>query len=76
MKKHYFLGTAADFSKEERIKMRKGHGAKQDSLALHDYLCREYGGKQTLITRNGRSAIAAGLTYYQWLHLLCRSAGN
>ncbi len=64
MKKHYFLGTAADFSKEERIKMRKGHGAKQDSLALHDYLCREYGGKQTLITRNGRSAIAAGLTYY------------
>ncbi len=64
MKKHYFLGTAADFSKNERIRMRKGRGNKEDLKDLHDFLCQEYGGKQVLITRNGRSAIAAGLTYY------------
>ena len=64
MKKHYFLGTAADFKKPERIKMRKGRGTKADIKELGNYLNQEYGGKQTLITRNGRSAIAAGLTYY------------
>ena len=64
MKKHYFLGTAADFSKNERIKMRKGRGKKEDLDNLYDYLRQEYNGRRVLVTRNGRSAIAAGLTYY------------
>lgn len=64
MKKHYFLGTAADFDKAERIKMRKGKGTNEDLAKLYDYLRREYSGARVLVTRNGRSAIAAGLTYY------------
>lgn len=64
MKKHYFLGTAARFSKKERIEMRKGRGTKEDLVVLQDYLKQEYNGVQALLTQNGRSAIAAGLSYY------------
>ena len=64
MKKHYFLGTAAGFDKAWRIKMRKAHGTHQDLLDLYGYLHQEYDGDQLVITRNGRSAITAGLEYY------------
>ncbi len=64
MKRHYFLGTAAGFSKKWRIRMRKEHGSDKDLANLATYLCDEYGGKQAIVTINGRSAIAAGLSYY------------
>lgn len=63
MRKHYFLGTAAKFNKSERIEMRKGVGTPQDLENLQEYLDTEFDGK-TIITINGRSAIAAGLKYY------------
>lgn len=44
--------------------MRKSKGSKEDLVALYEYLRQEYGGTEALITQNGRSAIAAGLTYY------------
>ncbi len=62
--KHYFLGTAAGYSKEQRIMQRKTHGSDEDTSKLYEYLANEYGGEQVIVTRNGRSAIAAGLKYY------------
>ena len=64
MKKHYFLGTAAGFTKKMRKTMRKSSGSAQDLIDLYEYLYKEYDGKQVIVTRNGRSAIAAGLDYY------------
>lgn len=64
MKKHYFLGTAAGFTKKMRKMMRKNNGSAQDLTDLYKYLYEEYDGEQVIVTRNGRSAIAAGLNYY------------
>ena len=64
MRKRYFLGTAARFSKSERKMMRKGFGDEEDLKNLYEFLQKEYDGKQTIVTINGRSAIAAGLKYY------------
>ena len=64
MNKHYFLGTAAKYTKKERIKMRKEPGSAQDLENLYEYLEQEYDGERTIVTINGRSAIAAGLKYY------------
>ena len=61
--KHYFLGTAAGWGKKERLMARRAEGASGDTVALCKYLCQEYGGRQAIVTRNGRSAIAAALTY-------------
>ncbi len=64
MKKHYFLGTAAGWSRAEIERQRREAGTHQDTLNLYHYLFREYGAKQAIITRNGRSAIAAALDTY------------
>ena len=64
MKKHYFLGTAAGFTKKQRKDLRKQHATAQSLVDLYKYLNHEYGGVQTIVTRNGRSALAAGLKYY------------
>ena len=37
MKKHYFLGTAAGFTKKMRKTMRKSSGSAQDLIDLYDY---------------------------------------
>lgn len=62
--KHYFLGTAAGYSKKQRVMQRKTHGDDEDTTKLYDFLANEYNGEQVIVTRNGRSAIAAGLKYY------------
>ena len=62
--KHYFLGLASDYTRDMRRKQLFSHGKKSDYLKLKDYILKEYGLDQVLITRNGRSAIAAGLKYY------------
>ena len=65
MKRHYFLGTAAGFSKKWRVMMRKGKGHHEDYVALQEYLAKEYGGRQAIPLINGRSAIAAILANYR-----------
>ena len=67
MSRHYFLGTAAGFSKEMRIKMRKGKGYHEDFVELERYLAKEYDGQQAVLLINGRSAIAAALEKYRKL---------
>ena len=61
--KHYFLGTAAGISREERTNRRKLKGTKADYDKLNEFLLNYYGGEKVLTLRNGRSAIAAGLKY-------------
>lgn len=63
MKKRFFLGTGAGFSAEMRERMRSEEGTHQDYLDLCQYIKENYGAEQVLITRNGRSAIAAGLDF-------------
>ena len=58
-----YLGSAAGWSKDERVMMRRGKGSEADIVALSQYLMREYGGTTTRILRNGRSAIAMALRY-------------
>ena len=64
MKKHYFLGLGACYSKKERRRLLLTHGCEKDYFDLQNYIKTEYKAHQVLITRNGRSAIAAGLKYY------------
>jgi dTDP-4-amino-4,6-dideoxygalactose transaminase len=61
--KHYFLGTNAGVSKKERIWRRKAQANREDYDKLRDFLKEHFGASQVLLTRNGRSSIAAGLTY-------------
>ncbi len=61
--KHYFLGTNAGISKKERIWRRKAKANREDYDKLHDYLLKHYKGEQVILTKNGRSSIAAGLVY-------------
>ena len=62
--KHYFLGLASGKTKEERRAQLFSRGKESDYFALQNYLLKEYGAHQVLITRNGRTAIAAGLKAY------------
>lgn len=62
--RRYFLGLGAGYSKKQRREMLLAHGTEADYFNLQNYIIKEYGARQVLITRNGRSAIAAGLKYY------------
>lgn len=64
MKRHYFLGLATGYSKKQRREQFFARGKEADFYALQNYILKEYKAHQVLITRNGRSAIAAGLKYY------------
>lgn len=64
MKKHYFLGLGAGYSKKERREILCVRGKQKDYYNLQNYILKEYKAHQVLITRNGRSAITAGLKYY------------
>ena len=67
MKKHYFLGTGAHFTKAERREFRKIKGSHQDLLNLYQYFYENYDGEQSIVTKNGRTAIAAALENYVYL---------
>ena len=62
--KHFFLGLASGYSKKQRRAQFFSHGTEKDYYDLQNYILKEYQAHQVLITRNGRSAIAAGLKYY------------
>lgn len=64
MKKHYFLGFGACYSAKMRRAILFSRGREKDYFELQNYIKKEYRAHQVLITRNGRSAIAAGLKYY------------
>ena len=62
--RHYFLGLASGKNRKERQAQLFSRGKEADYFDLQNYILREYGAHQVLITRNGRSAIAAGLKAY------------
>ena len=64
MKKHYFLGLAANYPRDERITHTFKIGRSEDLRDLERYLLRRYGGEKALLTKNGRSALALALKAY------------
>lgn len=61
MKKLYFLGLAANYSRKERLKHTFAIGSKKDVENLKDYLVKRYSGTRAIVTKNGRSALALAL---------------
>ena len=61
--KHYFLGLAANYTKERRRAHILAFGRRKDSLALKKYLNERYAG-ETVLAKNGRSALAMALKAY------------
>ncbi|MBO7717875.1 DegT/DnrJ/EryC1/StrS aminotransferase family protein [Candidatus Saccharibacteria bacterium] len=59
--KYYFLGLAANYSREERLAHTFTRGRKEDLRDLENFLTRKYGGKRTILTKNGRSALTLAL---------------
>lgn len=64
MKKHYFLGLAANYSRDERRAHLYKVGRKEDLKDLREYLIRKYEGEEAILAKNGRSALAMALKAY------------
>ena len=64
MRKNYFLGLAANYSREERLAHTFTIGREEDVKDLKNYLNRKYLGERTILTKNGRSALALALKAY------------
>ena len=62
--KRYFLGLAANYSREERLAHTFTRGRKEDLRDLENFLTRKYGGRRTILTKNGRSALTLALKAY------------
>ncbi len=60
MKKLYFLGAAANYSRKQRLAHTFAIGKQSDIENLKDYLHKKYDGR-AIITKNGRSALALAL---------------
>ncbi|RYC74555.1 DegT/DnrJ/EryC1/StrS family aminotransferase [Candidatus Nanosyncoccus alces] len=63
MRKHYFLGLAANYSRKRCLAHTFAIGRKKDRGALQRFLTQKYGG-ETILTKNGRSALALALKAY------------
>ena len=63
MKKHYFLGLAAGYSRKERLRHTFAVGFERDRSDLAKFLSDRYGGK-AILCKNGRSALALALKAY------------
>ena len=61
--KHYFLGLAANYSRKERLAHTFVIGRERDRGALQRFLTQKYRG-ETILTKNGRSALAIALKAY------------
>ena len=61
--RHYLLGTAANYTRKGRLAHTFVIGRERDRGALQRFLTQKYGG-QTILTKNGRSALALALTAY------------
>lgn len=59
--KRFFLGLAANYSREERLAHTFSIGREEDCRDLKTYLTRKYGGERVVLTKNGRSALALAL---------------
>ena len=62
--KHYFLGAAANYTRRERLKHTFAVGKGKDCENLENFLTKKYSGKRTILTKNGRSALAMALKAY------------
>jgi len=63
VRKHYFLGLAANYSRKRCLAHTFAIGRKKDRGALQRFLTQKYGG-ETILTKNGRSALALALKAY------------
>lgn len=63
MKKHYFLGMAAGYTRRQKWIHIFTVGRKKDQGALQRYLTQKYNG-EAILTKNGRSALALALKAY------------
>ena len=61
--RHYFLGLAANYSRKARLAHTFAIGRERDRGALQRFLTQKYGG-ETMLTKNGRSALALALKAY------------
>jgi len=61
MRKLYFLGSAANYSRKQRLAHTFCIGRQSDIDDLKDYLTKRYDGNRTIVTKNGRSALALAL---------------
>lgn len=61
--KHYFLGSAANYSGKQIVRHTFAIGREKDRGALQRFLTKKYSGK-TVLTKNGRSALALALKAY------------
>lgn len=62
MKKHYFLGAAANYSRKQRLAHTFAIGKQSDIDDLKDFLGKKYDGR-AIVTKNGRSALALTLKH-------------
>lgn len=61
--KHYFLGSAANYSRRERLVHTFAWGRERDRRGLAKFLEKKYLGK-AMLAKNGRSALALALKAY------------
>ena len=61
--KHYFLGMAEEYAGGEWLRHLLTMGRKRDLRELKNYLRQKYGG-ETMLCKNGRSALALALKAY------------
>lgn len=61
--KRYFLGTAADFSRKERLSHTFSCATRKDIENLEEFLAKKYNG-EAIALKNGRSALACALMSY------------
>ena len=64
MTRNYFLGLAANYSREDRRAQLFSIGRKEDLKDFRSYLDRKYGSERTILTKNGRSALTIALKAY------------
>ncbi|MBR3138075.1 aminotransferase class I/II-fold pyridoxal phosphate-dependent enzyme [Candidatus Saccharibacteria bacterium] len=62
--KRFFLGLAANYSKEDRRSQLFSLGRKEDLKDLEHFLLRKYNGERAILTKNGRSALTLALKAY------------
>ncbi|MBR0465735.1 DegT/DnrJ/EryC1/StrS family aminotransferase [Candidatus Saccharibacteria bacterium] len=66
LRKHYFLGQAADYSGEDILRHLFTIGRTRDLDVLKRYLIQRYQGNQAMLCKNGRSALCLALkTYFE-----------
>ena len=61
--RHYFLGLAANYSRQQRTTHTFAIGRKRDCDDLRKFLEKKYVG-EAILTKNGRSALALALKAY------------